>query len=208
MPRQVDGVWLPERVSGHPALELNNTVGGWGFAKPREYLVDYAALVTLARDVDVVTAAESLALLADAQQSPAAARATLRDVKRLRRAAHAVALDGFGRTDGVAPLERPKPEEELRRFVAAAVRTSRYVTNEQAALRLDGGSGLRMPLHRFALSLNALLERYPRSAIRTCGDELCGWLFLDPSGRRRWCEMSVCGNRAKARRYAQRHRAD
>ncbi|HEX9231378.1 MAG TPA: CGNR zinc finger domain-containing protein [Jatrophihabitantaceae bacterium] len=31
-------------------------------------------------------------------------------------------------------------------------------------------------------------------------------MFLDPSGRRRWCEMSVCGNRAKVRRYAQRHR--
>jgi predicted RNA-binding Zn ribbon-like protein len=62
-----------------------------------------------------------------------------------------------------------------------------------------------MPLHRFALSAHALLEQYPRSAIRACGDERCGWLFLDPPGRRRWCEMAVCGNRAKARRYAQRH---
>jgi hypothetical protein len=59
-------------------------------------------------------------------------------------------------------------------------------------------------LHRFALSLHALLEHNPRSAIRACADERCGWLFLDPSGRRRWCEMAVCGNRAKARRYAQR----
>jgi len=91
--------------------------------------------------------------------------------------------------------------------VAAAVRASRYVPDEHAALRLDGGTGLRAPLHRFALTLNALLEQHPRSDIRACGDEECGWLFLDPSGRRRWCEMSVCGNRAKVRRYAQRHRA-
>jgi predicted RNA-binding Zn ribbon-like protein len=196
MPRQVDGVWLPERVSGHPALELNNTVGGWGFEVPREYLVDYGAFVTLARDVELVSAAESRALLGDSRHSPGAARAALRDVKRLRRAVHEVAL-----TDSADAVG------ELHRFVATAVRTSAYVRSAQGELRLDGGTGLRMPLRRFALSLNALLERHPRSAIRTCGDERCGWLFLDPSGRRRWCEMSVCGNRAKARRYANRHRA-
>src|SRR5207244_3653269 len=117
----------------------------------------------------------------DAQQSPAAARAALRDVKRLRRAAHEVAL-----------TDAPDAIAELHRFVTGAVRVSRYVRGEGGGLRLDGGPGLRMPLHRFALSLNALLERHPRSAIRTCGDERCGWLFLDPSGRRRWCEMAVC----------------
>ena len=33
--------------------------------------------------------------------------------------------------------------------------------------------------------------------------EDCGWLFLDTSrsGRRRWCSMQSCGNRAKARRF-------
>jgi len=195
--RQVDGVWLPERVSGHPALELNNTVGGWGFAEPREYLVDYAALVTLARDVDVVSASESLALLTSAHQSPTAARAALRDVKRLRSTLHAVALsDSPDAADAAG---------ELHRFVMTAVRASSYVGDDAAALRLDGGTGVRMPLHRFALSLHGLLEQYPRRAIRTCADERCGWLFLDPTGRRRWCEMAVCGNRAKARRYAQRH---
>lgn len=188
-------MWLPERVSGHPALELNNTVGGWGFEVPREYLVDYTALVTLARDVDVVSAAESDALLADAQQSPGAARAALRDVMRLRRAAHEVAVS-----------DDPGAVAELHRFVTAAVRTSQYGRAADGRLRLDGGTGLRLPLHRFALSLHGLFERYPRSAVRSCGDERCGWLFLDPAGRRRWCEMAVCGNRAKARRYAQRHR--
>jgi predicted RNA-binding Zn ribbon-like protein len=31
----------------------------------------------------------------------------------------------------------------------------------------------------------------------------CGWLFLDTTrdGRRRWCDMKICGNRAKARRH-------
>ena len=195
MARQVDGVWLPERVSGHPALELNNTVGGWGYAEPREYLVDYGALILLARDVQLVTPADAFALLTATQRSPRQADAALCDVKRLRFALHAAMVDNSA-----------DAASQLHRFVTRAVRASRYVRDEASALRLDGGAGLRMPLHRFTLSLATLLEQYPRRAIRSCADDACGWLFLDPSGRRRWCEMAVCGNRAKARRYAQRHK--
>ena len=44
--------------------------------------------------------------------------------------------------------------------------------------------------------------------IRECDAPDCNWLFLDHSrgGRRKWCDMSTCGNRAKARRYYERHR--
>ena len=39
--------------------------------------------------------------------------------------------------------------------------------------------------------------------LRQCSDETCGWLFLDSSqvGKRRWCSMRDCGNRAKASRH-------
>jgi predicted RNA-binding Zn ribbon-like protein len=45
--------------------------------------------------------------------------------------------------------------------------------------------------------------------VRACADDTCGWLFLDTSHNRlrRWCDMRVCGNRAKARRHYQRVRA-
>lgn len=45
--------------------------------------------------------------------------------------------------------------------------------------------------------------------VRVCDGDDCGWLFLDESrGRpRRWCSMSDCGNRAKAREAYQRKRA-
>src|SRR3981081_2734794 len=38
--------------------------------------------------------------------------------------------------------------------------------------------------------------------VRRCANPECGWLFLDDSraGKRRWCSMQSCGNRAKARR--------
>ena len=37
--------------------------------------------------------------------------------------------------------------------------------------------------------------------------DACGWVFLDPSHRRHWCVMAVCGNRAKVKRDAQCRRA-
>jgi predicted RNA-binding Zn ribbon-like protein len=39
--------------------------------------------------------------------------------------------------------------------------------------------------------------------VRRCANPECAWLFLDDSraGKRRWCSMSACGNRAKARRH-------
>lgn len=39
--------------------------------------------------------------------------------------------------------------------------------------------------------------------VRRCANPDCGWLFLDDSraGKRRWCSMTSCGNRAKARRH-------
>jgi predicted RNA-binding Zn ribbon-like protein len=57
-------------------------------------------------------------------------------------------------------------------------------------------------------SLGELLTSTEVKRIRECQAPDCSWLFLDTSrgGRRKWCDMSVCGNRAKARRYYARHR--
>lgn len=39
--------------------------------------------------------------------------------------------------------------------------------------------------------------------IRICDNDRCRWVFYDTSrtGRRRWCDMATCGNRAKAARH-------
>lgn len=42
--------------------------------------------------------------------------------------------------------------------------------------------------------------------VRRCANPECLYLFLDESraGKRRWCTMSACGNRAKAKRHYHR----
>lgn len=65
-------------------------------------------------------------------------------------------------------------------------------------------------LRRFRLDLaRAVLDvfNYDLSLVRRCANPACVLLFLDvsKSGRRRWCDMATCGNRAKvAAHYARR----
>jgi predicted RNA-binding Zn ribbon-like protein len=41
---------------------------------------------------------------------------------------------------------------------------------------------------------------------RVCANDRCLWAFYDdsPTGKRRWCDMRTCGNRAKAARHRER----
>jgi predicted RNA-binding Zn ribbon-like protein len=51
-----------------------------------------------------------------------------------------------------------------------------------------------------------LLTSVSRGLVRECEDARCGWLFLDRSNARtrRWCSMTDCGNRNKARKHYRR----
>jgi len=42
--------------------------------------------------------------------------------------------------------------------------------------------------------------------VRACASKTCQWFFLDTSKnhRRRWCDMTKCGNRAKFQRFYSR----
>jgi predicted RNA-binding Zn ribbon-like protein len=45
------------------------------------------------------------------------------------------------------------------------------------------------------------------SRLKACRSDTCQWAFFDAARNhsRQWCDMAVCGNRAKARRYRTRH---
>ena len=63
---------------------------------------------------------------------------------------------------------------------------------------------------RFAVAADAVAllgdpERLAR--VHRCPGRDCGWLFLDTSGRRRWCSMGACGSREKMRRMYERRRS-
>jgi len=62
---------------------------------------------------------------------------------------------------------------------------------------------------RFAVVTDAVAllgDRERLDRLRRCPGRDCGWLFVDRSGRRRWCDMGACGSREKMRRMYARQR--
>jgi predicted RNA-binding Zn ribbon-like protein len=76
---------------------------------------------------------------------------------------------------------------------------------------VDSRSGTALALLAPVLWAAGDLLAGPRlDRVRRCANPECGWLFLDDSraGKRRWCSMSACGNRAKARRHYHKGKKD
>jgi predicted RNA-binding Zn ribbon-like protein len=105
--------------------------------------------------------------------------------------------------------------EALARDHAEAAGAARLAPADDGAWRLTwpAGRGRAEPRAvRFAVAVDAMAlladpARLPR--VHRCPGPACGWLFLDTSGRRRWCSMSTCGSRVKMRRlYARRREAE
>ena len=63
-------------------------------------------------------------------------------------------------------------------------------------------------LARIATPLVEAIAGHETDRFRICANDDCRWVFEDESraGRRRWCDMSSCGNRAKVRRYRERRK--
>ena len=193
-----------EISGGHPALDFANTISRRHVPEDsRERLTHYGRLVSWGLQAGLVAARDGERLRAEARGRPRAAAAALRRAVTVREAIFSVFV-------AIARGERA-PAVALDALNAA-------LPSALAALRVGperGGFGwsfaheetdlapMLAPVLRAAADLltSADLER-----VRECGSDTCFWLFLDHSknGTRRWCDMKVCGNRAKARRHYQR----
>jgi predicted RNA-binding Zn ribbon-like protein len=103
---------------------------------------------------------------------------------------------------------RPGALDVLNGELAGAMSRSQVVPTDTGFTWLwaEGGKALDCVLWPIARSAADLLTEGPLGAIRRCEGLNCGWLFLDTSRNRtrRWCDMRICGNRAKARRHHER----
>lgn len=197
-----DGVRLAKPVAGHPALELCNTWAGWAEDPPpgsgdprREWLPDYGTLAVWSGAHGLATPAQVRRLRAAAQAGPGKAAAALGEVRVLRPLVRAALLD---------------PQDDtalagLTGYVRRAAAVSELVPGERSARwEVSADLGLDLPLLALAWSAATLLASPDVQHVSACPGSDCGWLFLDPRGRRRWCDMAVCGNRAKVAAHARR----
>jgi predicted RNA-binding Zn ribbon-like protein len=109
--------------------------------------------------------------------------------------------------------------DALRSLALGAVRSIPWSTRDIAAvnkvlaadrpLRLESGeirppATAREALARIAREAVSHLTGPAAVHLHQCADEVCGMLFLDPGGRRRWCSAEVCGVRNRVRAHRQR----
>jgi predicted RNA-binding Zn ribbon-like protein len=176
------------RLGGALCLDFVNTVDPRYGDERVEYLGDYGALVEWAVWAGAVAPGRREALLAAAggdavHERALALREHLFGVLGPRR--DAASLAGLNRE-----LRRLAGRAELRPAGGGyAVEWTAAGDPEEVLWPVAASAA--------ALALSPALER-----VRECAGDRCGWLFLDTSkaGRRRWCRMEICGNRAKARR--------
>ncbi len=195
---ELDGHVLPGRVGGDPALDFCNTWAGWDAppAPEREWLRDYAALATWSTFAELIPAAAADRLRAAALDEPDRADRCLDEVRALRDDLYRVLLDPAD-TDAFAQVAA------VAQRAAAAARLE--LAEHGARWYLPDEVGLDLPLLAVARAAADLLSRGDQRRVRRCPGDECGWLFLDTRGRRRWCSMATCGNRAKVRAYQLRH---
>lgn len=106
---------------------------------------------------------------------------------------------------------------DAERFDAGAAFTiDRALGGASATYRLAGLDGVQTcfdrtspfaPLTPITLSTLEVVRNADPARLRECDADDCVRWFVDTSkgGRRRWCSMARCGNRAKVARYRRRH---
>ena len=195
-----------ELIAGDAALDLVNTLD-WRFraSGAEELLPSYCALVRFCEQSGVLTPKQARGLRRETSES--AREKALRSCCELREAAAEFLY---------ATLEERKPAAAaiaaLERFFKDARKLQR-LRRDAAGLLWDWPEGelaVELPVSVLALRVEALLTNDRLQTLRECGDPGCRWLFLDTSKNhtRRWCDMKVCGNRMKARRFKALHAAD
>ena len=196
--RIVDGLVLPVPLAGEPALDFCNTLAGWNADEPYEYLASYAHLAVWARETGLVDARWTRQALERAEDDPDGAARQLRRARALRRSLYEACTDPTGETAWTAVAAEAR----------AAARKAVLRRDEAPGRRwsISPEAGLERPVLELAREGGDLLATADLRHVHACPGTGCGWLFVDPSRRRRWCTMEVCGNRAKARRHADRLR--
>ncbi|HEV2061524.1 MAG TPA: CGNR zinc finger domain-containing protein [Solirubrobacteraceae bacterium] len=131
----------------------------------------------------------------------AATRADLRRAVALREAFREVLLGHHGGYDADPAALATLDETSRRSRVEVRFGSDGLAHPQPAREGVDGALGRMLAIVAHAQS-DGTWER-----LKSCPADDCRWAFYDRSRNRSavWCDMAVCGNRAKVRSYRERH---
>jgi predicted RNA-binding Zn ribbon-like protein len=187
-------------IGGHPALDLVNTLD-WRFRKTRsqELLESYDDVLRFSEQSEILTRGQAQRLRGLSGKNAGGPA-----LKRCHELREAIAEILYSLLDGRSPGAQPL--KILERSVQAARFEQRLHWKKGRPqwdwLDIDA----ELPVWALALSAAELLISADLDRVRACDSPECRWLFLDTSKNhtRRWCDMKVCGNRMKARKFKAR----
>ena len=168
--------------------------------------MDWTQFVRYLESGGVVSAERALELLPILQSDAASATLLLDRAKEL----HAAIRKAF---HACAGNEGPSREsiETINRILRVTEGHDELVAHD-GSYRLEfiaRESGPEWLLASIARSAAEILSESRPGGLRLCANPACGLFFYDasPTRRRRWCSMTLCGNRHKVAAFARR-RAD
>jgi predicted RNA-binding Zn ribbon-like protein len=187
------------------ALDFANTESGRGFPSHQNHLREAVNVADWLGHAKVLGIEDADWLRRRIAQRADLAQDLVADATQLRQAIHDI---GAEVGNGAKP-----PDAALAALAALHARFMAHATLAPGVASCRWrwsvtSSPLEASLGPIALAGVKLFTEGDFDRIRECGGHACGWLFYDRSknNRRRWCEMEVCGNRAKQRRLAARRR--
>ena len=193
---------------GHQAsladgLDFVNTLE---FSKgvPRDDLTDAGVAVSWFQHHALLHSETAASLVAEMATDKESAERLLMRVRKTRAALREL-LD--------AAVDRRPPADSAMREVNRALRATYVIELVPAAdgVSLDHrheGDPVSGALARLSEAIARELTQDDKERLRVCANDECRWVFRDnsPAGRRKWCDMSSCGNRAKAARHRERQK--
>jgi predicted RNA-binding Zn ribbon-like protein len=192
-----------ELIAGSLCLDFLNTLDDRYSDHPNELLRTYADLARFAEDARILSTAQVHSLIAKSQQHPEQARDALAQAIRMREAMYEVFWARL--------KKKPVPQKALGVLNEYVQKAAQHMMLEPRNGRFEwrfdtSPSDLDAMLWPIARSAADLLASDQLEFVRACASKTCEWLFLDESKnhRRRWCDMTKCGNRAKVRSFYKR----
>jgi predicted RNA-binding Zn ribbon-like protein len=196
---------LFDLCGGHPALDLVNSLDNrFREDGPNEMLASYADLLRFLEESGLLGRQQARVL--SKTVAPEAAARALQSARGLREATAAVL---YGSLEGKDPRRQDVSVLEEHFLDAARHRELQWEGGKSGLTWAWGRyeSEPELPVWALAETVSDILLSPDMARVRTCAADTCRWLFLDTSKNhtRRWCNMKVCGNRMKARRFQERH---
>ena len=175
--------------------------------QPEERLPDVDALLDWLREHELISPRARATEGSRLRRDPDEAARRLQRFRTLRDVLRALAAD-LG-TEGEA---RPEHIGELNHILRHGLHYHQLRTEAGGTRYAVTQVGDRLDQARAAIagSFAHYLADHGPDRLRVCANESCRWVFIDssPTGRRRWCDMRTCGNRAKVARHRARARAE